>query len=127
MTMSQRSLDASTPDNHHDKQEQRKAEVTAPSDIKKDVSRFLVSSSLSLCDEHSGEQTRRLVSLPPSPITRRETVPAENLTALATLRALVVGGLAERDVGARTNGGLGAVAAVERFAGYNSVDFYMHR
>lgn len=50
-------------------------------------------------------------------------VSVDNLTTLSALCGIVVGRLAERDVGARTYGGLSAVAAVERLAGHDSVDF----
>jgi hypothetical protein len=44
------------------------------------------------------------------------------LAALATLVGLVVSGLAQRDVGAGADRGLG-VAAVESLAGNDSIDF----
>jgi len=46
------------------------------------------------------------------------------LTALAALGRLVVGRLAQGDVGTGADGRLGAVAAVERLAGYDSVDLW---
>lgn len=44
------------------------------------------------------------------------------LAALAGLGSLVIGRLAQRDVCASTNGGLGTVAIVEGLARYNPVD-----
>ena len=46
-----------------------------------------------------------------------------SLAALATHVILVIGGLAQRDVGACADLGLGAIAAVEGLAGDDSVDF----
>jgi hypothetical protein len=45
-----------------------------------------------------------------------------NLAALAALRGIVVSSLAEGDVGAGTNLGLGAITTVERLAGDDPVD-----
>ena len=47
-----------------------------------------------------------------------------SLAAPALLGSLIICRLAEGDVGAGTNLGLGAVAAVEGLAGDDSVDFY---
>lgn len=59
-------------------------------------------------------QTRRLVSIP-KPYNRNKG-PQGNLTALSTLVRGIISRLAERDVGARTDGGLSTVAAVQRLA-----------
>lgn len=51
----------------------------------------------------------------------------EKLTAALLLRGAIVCGLAERNVRAGSDRGLGAVAAVERFARYDAVDFCSER
>lgn len=47
------------------------------------------------------------------------------LAALAAFSRLVVGRLAERDVGTGADRSLSAIAAVESLAGHDSVDFFM--